>query len=107
MAVCWAETFRCVSAYCRGEKTAVILEKQLLLYIKGLKGHFQTISSPLVGSEKFFSQGQNIQNSTQSSQEGIFQHIIPKVRLCNGQRNSKKPKNYITDSTGLSYHVTF
>lgn len=56
MAVCWAETW-CVSAYYRGEKTAVILEKQLLLYIKGLKGHFQTISSPLVGSEIFFYKG--------------------------------------------------
>lgn len=43
----------------------------------------------------------SVYDSCQSSS----QHIHTKIRLCNAQRNTEKPKNYISEPKGLTEHV--
>ncbi|KAI2665012.1 PDZ and LIM domain protein 5 [Labeo rohita] len=41
-------------------------------------------------------------NSAVASKEWTSQKIHPKIRPCKAQRNGRQPKNYTSDSTGLS-----
>jgi len=69
---------------------------------KGYKAISKQIGVHYSTERDYFSQVENIQDSLQSSQEGTSQQVHPKVRLCNPQRNCRKPKSYISDATGLS-----
>lgn len=43
----------------------------------------------------------NVLDSCQSSKEWASQEIQPKVIPCSAQSNSKKPKSYMSEASGL------
>lgn len=57
-------------------------------------------------SEKDYTKVETLQYKCRSFQEWKSQHIQPKVRLCNAQRNRKRTEESdISECAGLTEHV--
>ena len=76
------------------------LEKQLLLPInlgRVIRPYPNYLESIILERERDYSPVENIEDSCQSTQEWTSQQVHPKVRVCNAQKNCKKPKSYISE----------
>ena len=79
----------------------MILEKQLLLPInlgRVLKLFPNYLESIILQRERLITKGKTLKSVVSLPKSGFSS----KLRPYNAQRNCKKPKGYISDSTGLS-----
>ncbi|KAI2645279.1 NLR family CARD domain-containing protein 3 [Labeo rohita] len=76
--------------------------KRALLNDCGLTDKSCSALATVLGSDTSLKELNMSNNNLQDSGEWTSQKIHPKIRPCKAQRNGRQPKNYTSDSTGLS-----